>query len=157
MLYSKLSKISKVINPYNLRSKMLPSKSKGRYRKGQRQFRDKLIKKFDSKCALLGIHSKLCEAAHIYPYAECKKNYDKYNVNNGILLSATLHKAYDRNYFWIDEKTCRIKINYENLEKEGIKNLQDIGLNGFEDFYIPEIDNKEGKDYLRKRNKTIRK
>ena len=78
-------------------------------------------------------------------------------MNNGILLSATLHKAYDRNYFWIDEDTCRIKINYQNLEKDNIKDLKDIGLNGFEDFYIKEIDNKEGKEYLKKRNLDIRK
>jgi len=153
MLFKRLPKF---LNPYNLRSKLLQKKNISKYRPGQRQFREKLIKKFDSKCALLGINSKLCDAAHIFPYSECKKNNDKYNVNNGILLSATLHKAYDRNYFIIDEKTCQIKILYDNLKKDSIEDLKDIGLNGFEDFYIKELDNKEGKAYLLKRNLSIR-
>jgi hypothetical protein len=154
MIFGKLKKIGKILKPYNLRS--MAQKNKSKNRKGQSKFREQLIKKFDSKCALLGIHSKLCDAAHIFPYADCKSTNDKYNVNNGILLSATLHKAYDRNYFRIDEKTCQIKINYENLEKDDIHDLKDIGLNGFEDFYIKEIDNKEGREYLKKRNLNIR-
>lgn len=153
MLFRKLKKFK---IPYNLRSKLIQKKHKSKYRPGQRKFRDKLVKKFNDKCALLGINSKLCEAAHIYPYADCKKNKDKYNVNNGILLSATLHKAYDRNYFLIDENSCKITILYENLKKDNIDNLKDIGLNGFEHFYIKELDNKEGKAYLRKRNLSIR-
>lgn len=145
----------KFINPYNLRNKILPKKGIGKYRKGQRKFREKLIKKFDSKCALLGIDSKLCDAAHIFPFAECKNNKDKYDVNNGILLSATLHKAYDRNYFLIDENSCKIKILYDNLKKDNINSIKDIGLEGFEDHYIPELDNSEGKEFLKKRNKSL--
>ena len=91
------------------------------------------------------------------PYSDCENSNDKYDVNNGILLSATLHKAYDRNYFWIDENSCQIKINYSALAKDEIDDLKAVGLNGFEDFYVPELDNKYGKEYLRKRNESIRK
>jgi len=147
--------IKKIINPYNLRSKIINKSKIGRNRKGQRKFREKLIKKFDSKCALLGIDSKLCDAAHIFPYSECKNNKEKYDVNNGILLSATLHKAYDRNYFLIDENTCKIKILYDNLKKDNIDSIKDIGLEGFEDHYIPELDNIKGKEFLKKRNSSL--
>jgi len=163
MLFKKLKKLR---HKYNLRSSVFskPSILKKplggickKHRRGQRKFREKLIKKYDSKCALLGIHSSLCDAAHIYPYSECKSSEEKYDENNGILLSATLHKAYDKNYFWIDEKSCEIKINYPQLEKDNITDLKAVGLNGFEDFYISKLDNKLGKEYLRKRNLTIRK
>mgnify|MGYP001179765974 CR=1 FL=1 len=155
------SKLKKLKHGYNLRSSIFKNPLKKiirkRHRYGQRKFRDKLIKKYDSKCALLGIHSSLCDAAHILPYSDCENSNDKYDVNNGILLSATLHKAYDRNYFWIDENSCQIKINYSALAKDEIDDLKAVGLNGFEDFYVPELDNKYGKEYLRKRNEIIRK
>ena len=57
----------------------------------------------------------------------------------------------------IDENTCEIKINYPQLEKDEISDLKVVGLDGFEDFYISELDNKSGREYLRKRNLTIRK
>ena len=151
---------SKLKHGYKLRSSILKKSFnkiiRKKHRPGQRKFREKLIKKYDSKCALLGIHASLCDAAHILPYSECKSSQDKYDENNGILLSATLHKAYDKNYFWIDENTCQIKINYSALKKDNIENLQDIGLNGFEDFYVSKLDNKYGKEFLKKRNETKR-
>ena len=161
MILNKLKKLGKINHSYNLRSVIKnPVKSilkRNKHRRGQKKFREKLIKKYDSKCALLGIHASLCDAAHIYPYAECKHSQEKYDENNGILLSATLHKAYDKNYFWIDEETCQIKINYPQLEKDKIENLKAVGLDGFEDFYIEKLDNNYGKAYLKKRNSTIRK
>ena len=163
MIFKNLKKIR---HTYNLRSSLLPKTSifknplggiRKKHRRGQRKFRQKLIKRYDSKCALLGIHASLCDAAHIYPFAECKNSEEKYDEHNGILLSATLHKAYDKNYFWIDEETCQIKINYPQLELDNIQDLKAVGLNGFEDFYIEELDNKIAREYLRKRNLSIRK
>ena len=148
-------KIGKLVPKYNLRSTASKLIKKKRNRSGQRKFREKLKDKYQDKCPLLGIHGNLCDAAHILPYADCKKNKDKYNENNGILLSATLHKAYDRNYFIIDEKTCQIKILYENLKKEGIEDPKEIGLDGLEDFYIKELDNQEGKNFLKRRNSSL--
>ena len=163
MLFKNLKNIK---HTYNLRSKLFSRPSilknplggiRKKHRRGQQKFRAKLIKKYDSKCALLGIHASLCDAAHIFPYSECKTTEEKYDENNGILLSATLHKAYDKNYFWIDENTCEIKINYPQLEKDKITDLRSVGLNGLEDFYISKLDNKLGREYLKKRNLTKRK
>ena len=99
----------------------------------------------------IGINSSLCDAAHILPYASCNNKKDKYNVNNGILLSATLHKAYDKNYFIINENSCKIEILYNNLKKDNIKELSEIGLEGFEGHYIEELDNPEGKKFLKEK------
>ena len=160
MIFNKLKNFKKIKHSYNLRSIIKnPVQSifkRNKHRKGQKKFREKLIKRYDSKCALLGIHASLCDAAHIYPYAECKHAQEKYDENNGILLSATLHKAYDKDYFWIDEDTCQIKINYPKLKQDNIENLKAVGLDGFEDFYIEKLDNNLGKEYLKKRNTSIR-
>lgn len=157
--YMILNKLKNFRHKYNLRSSIFKNplgSIRKKNRRGQRKFREKLIKKYDSKCALLGIHSSLCDAAHIYPYSECKNAHEKYDENNGILLSATVHKAYDKNYFYIDEESCKIKINYPKLKQDNIEDLKAVGLDGFEDFYVEKLDNKYGKEYLKKRNSTIR-
>ena len=161
MILSKIRKLGNINHKYNLRSviknPVKTIKKKYKRRKDQRKFRDKLIKRYDSKCALLGIHASLCDAAHIFPHCECKTNNEKYDENNGILLSATLHKAYDKDYFWIDENSCEIKINYEKLKQDNIEDLKAVGLDGFEDYYIEELDNKTTREYLKRRNSSIRK
>jgi predicted restriction endonuclease len=126
-----------------------------RNRTGQRLYREKLINKF-GKCALEDLHPKLCEAAHILPYSDCKKKKDKYDINNGVLLSSTMHKAFDRNFFTIDEKTCKVKILENKLKEiESDFNLADFGLDKIKDKYIKLLDNEESKKYLAKRNKKL--
>jgi hypothetical protein len=132
---------------------------KKRDRNGQKGFRDKLIKKYQ-KCPLDNINYTLCDAAHILPHSECDNKLDAYNVNNGILLSSTMHKAFDRNLFTIDENTCKVKILEENILKIDnnidIKiNLEEYGLDKIKDKYIFTLDNEESKKYLKKRNELI--
>ena len=139
---------------------------KKRDRNGQKGFRDKLIKKYQ-KCPLDNINYTLCDAAHILPHSECDNILDAYNVNNGILLSSTMHKAFDRNLFTIDENTCKVKILEENILKidnkdtkdtKDIKiNLEEYGLDKIKDKYIFTLDNVESKKYLKKRNANIMK
>ena len=79
------------------------------------------------------------------------KKKEKFNINNGILLSSTLHKAFDRNYFTIDEKTCKTKIIEENIIKDDIEK-EEIKKLIKENKYIKELDNKESRIFLKKRN-----
>lgn len=126
-----------------------------RNRTGQRKFRDDLIKKF-KKCPLDNLNASLCEAAHILPYSNCKNKKEKYDINNGILLSCNMHKAFDRNLFTFDEKTCKVKILEDNIFKlDKTKNLKEFGLEKIKDKYISELDNKITKDYIKRRNKKI--
>ena len=157
---------------------------KKRDRNGQKGFRDKLIKKYQ-KCPLDNINYTLCDAEHILPHSECDNKLDAYNVNNGILLSSTMHKAFDRNLFTIDENTCKVKILEENIlkinknnidnknNKDNIDNkdnnkdnknidninikinLEEYGLDKIKDKYIFTLDNEESKKYLKKRNELI--
>ena len=48
------------------------------------------------------------EAAHIIPFSECN-NFD---INNGLLLSANLHKTFDKIHWTIDTNTnCIVVLN----------------------------------------------
>jgi hypothetical protein len=126
-----------------------------RNRTGQRKFREDLIKKFE-KCPLDNLHQSLCEAAHILPYSKCKNKKEKYDVNNGILLSCNMHQAFDRNLFTFDEKTCKVKILKDNIFKlDKTINLKDFGLDKIQDKYISELDNSKSKEFIKKRNQNI--
>ena len=125
---------------------------KKRNRTKQRAFREKLIQIYE-KCPLDNVNPKLCEAAHILPYSNCKKKKDKYNPNNGILLSCNMHKAFDSNFFTFDEKTCKLVILEENIKKiDDDCNLENFNLKDLENKYIPQLDNEESKNFLKKRN-----
>lgn len=60
----------------------------------QGKFRDELIKKYGS-CVISGIPATVCEASHIYPFCLCSPE-QQYDINNGILLNANLHKLFDK-------------------------------------------------------------
>ena len=128
------------------------SKNKKRSKRGQKRFRDKLIERY-YKCPIDNLDYTLCEACHIVPYSESKEN-QKFDVFNGILLTPTLHRIYDKNYFKIDENSCRVKIIEENIIKDNISicDIKRLVKNGK---YIPELDNPKSKEYLKIRNKNI--
>ena len=116
-------------------------------------FRKNVITSFNNKCALTNITSELCEAAHILPYKYCNK-YDKYSKYNGLLLSANMHKAFDKNYFTIDENTCKVKILFNNILSDNI-NLIDNELHNINNMYIKQLDRDEYKYFLKERNLKI--
>ena len=84
--------------------KIIETKKK---RMEQSEFRKNIIKKFNHKCIVTG---QSCldelEAAHIIPVSE-NENYD---LDNGLLLSANIHKTFDK-YLWsINPDTLMIEI-----------------------------------------------
>ena len=64
-----------------------------------------------------------------------------------------MHKAFDSNLFTFDDKTCKLIILEDNIKKinENYK-LENFGLEGLEDKYIANLDNKESKKFIKKRN-----
>ena len=70
----------------------------------QGEFRKKLIKQWDGKCVVTGIDVEpILRASHIKAYAECTDN-EKYDLNNGLLLSANIDALFDRHLITFDEK-----------------------------------------------------
>lgn len=85
-------------------------------RNDQNNFRDKIIKR-DKCCVLSNKHISECEAAHIVP-VYISSNYDP---DNGILLSASLHKNYDANLWSINPDTLMVELNEDKIKDEYFK------------------------------------
>lgn len=88
-------------------------------RQYQYKFKKKLIKKY-KQCIISNDDEDLCEAAHIIPYSESDLT-NKYDVNNGLLLSSALHKMFDDYLFTID-KNERIILSNTIMNKKSYKN-----------------------------------
>lgn len=68
-------------------------------RRGQSEFRKRLLNIFDDQCAVTGCGVKeLLEAAHIVPYAESENS----STENGIILRADIHTLFDLRLLGID-------------------------------------------------------
>jgi hypothetical protein len=75
-------------------------------RRGQKQFRDRLIKRYGSACQISGCaFPGLVEAAHLLPYSTSSDN----SAGNGILLRSDLHTLFDLGLLGIEPKTLRVK------------------------------------------------
>jgi len=122
-------------------------------RTNSREFRKDLISKYNH-CPLTNLCSNICEAAHILPYSKCIGE-EKYNVSNGILLSPNLHKMFDKNYFIIDEESCKLKILYKNISSDNI-DISTLNLKEIENMYIKQLDNPVSKQFIRRRNMLIK-
>jgi putative restriction endonuclease len=84
-------------------------------------FRRKVIIAYDRKCAVTGLQLRLVDAAHIVPVGAEGSSDD---VTNGLCLSPTYHRAYDRGLIVLTEK-------YEmqiNRKKE--RELTRLGVSG---------------------------
>lgn len=89
-------------------------------------FRRKVTSAYEQRCAITRMQLRLIDAAHILPVGVEGSNDE---VANGICLSPTYHRAYDRGLIFLDEElVARI-----NPEKE--RELVQVGLvGGLEEF-----------------------
>ncbi len=79
-------------------------------RRGQKKFRDALIKAYNGTCAVTGSKTlSVLEAAHIVPY----KGDDTNVVQNGILLRSDIHTLFDLGLLTITSKSFDVKIHQD--------------------------------------------
>lgn len=77
-------------------------------RRGQKTFRDKLLKAYEFKCAVSGCSIiEVLEAAHILPYRGDHTNH----VTNGILLRADIHTLFDLGLIKVNPNNYTIAID----------------------------------------------
>jgi HNH endonuclease len=89
------------------------------YRRGQTEFRDKLIEIYGGKCTITGCDAKeALEAAHIIPYRLDQNN----DPENGLLLRADIHTLFDLGLLAINDSDMSVILSkelngtvYENL------------------------------------------
>lgn len=77
-------------------------------RRGQKKFREELIKAYNGTCAITGSKTvSVLEAAHILPY----KGKDTDKVQNGILLRSDVHTLFDLGLLTISYDTFEVKLH----------------------------------------------
>ena len=84
-------------------------------RSNQDTFRNKLIIR-DISCVITGNDYDECDAAHIIPLLD-SNNYD---IDNGLLLTGSLHDTFDKHYWCIDPIYLTVVLNKSKI---GNKNL----------------------------------
>lgn len=80
------------------------------------------VKERYNHCIISGYHKKQCDVAHIKPFNECETIFDKYNPDNGLLLSSDIHKQFDMYLFTINPETFEVIIN------ENIQDIKDYSI-----------------------------
>jgi len=100
-------------------------------RLSQSEFRNGLIKLYGNKCVVSNNNSlEELEASHIVEV----KDGGNYDISNGLLLEANLHKTFDKYLWTINPDTLIIESNPNNITnsvKKYIGNKVDIKLNPF--------------------------
>jgi HNH endonuclease len=95
-----------------------------RVRRGQKPFRDVLIKAYGSRCAITGCDAvKALEAAHIVPFADAELDI----VSNGLLLRADIHTLFDLDLIGIEPHSLTIRLSAA-LQNTSYTTLQDRKL-----------------------------
>ena len=96
-------------------------------RKGQEQFRKKLLKTLKSQCPITLIDDKrLLIASHIKPWA-FSNSTERLDTNNGFVLSALFDKLFDQGLitFSLEKRIIVSKaLSIENMKRIGIQNNQ---------------------------------
>ena len=79
-----------------------------RVRRGQRAFRDNLLRAYENRCSITGEGpEEVLEAVHIVPHAESGIN----ELDNGLLMRADLHYLFDDGLLSINSETRNIELD----------------------------------------------
>lgn len=99
-------------------------------RVNQSVFREIVLSNYETKCAITGIDvPELLFASHIIPWS--KNENERLNPENGICLSGTFDKAYDKGFIGID-------LNYKILISDKLKKYSK------KEYYKTEFEKYEG-------------
>lgn len=97
-----------------------------RQRRGQRKFRDALMKRYASRCVVTDCAlADVLEAAHIWPYRGEGDNHPE----NGLLLRADVHTLFDLDLLAINPETLVIELAPVLMQTDAYAALQGRALN----------------------------
>jgi len=100
---------------------------------GQQLFREKLMKRFDSKCIIDPDNYNLptdCEACHIIPVHK----FNDYNINNGLFMNKLVHEYFDRYELSINPDSNKIELKGKAMEQNQLKRLDGKIINILEEY-----------------------
>ena len=117
-------------------------------RRGQSEFREKLLKKYGC-CLTIGCNAKeALEAAHVKAYASGGRNH----LSNGLLLRSDIHTLFDVGMISIDSQHWVIKIS-NSLKETSYEELSEKKV--FYSTVLSQLLDKNAKDALNFRLKNI--
>lgn len=83
-----------------------------RVRRGQRKFRDHLLKSQGALCAFTGTApDRVLEAGHLYSYAQLGEHHE----HGGLLLRRDIHRLFDDGWLAVDPASLKVSV-YDELE-----------------------------------------
>jgi len=112
------------------------------------KFKKCVKERYDECCIITGNEIEMCDIAHIVPFSKGTE-YEKYDVNNGIILSSELHKLFDKKILKINQETLMIEIAPEKLQNT---------KNSYNKFHNTKLRcdlNAQTKEYLRRFNNNL--
>ncbi len=132
--------INELLNTTDI-SKETIDKNKLKMREARQdyQFKQDIKKFYNEKCIITDADIEECSICHIKPLYECNDD-EKYDYRNGIILSESLHRLFDKYLFSINPDTLEIVIS-KNIQNKNL--LINNYINKF--VYI----NLESMDYLK--------
>lgn len=80
------------------------------------EFKKSVKKIYNEKCVITNVDIDECSICHIKPCSESNDG-EKYDYNNGLILSESLHRLYDKFLFTIDPETFEIVIS-DNIKNK---------------------------------------
>ena len=80
------------------------------------EFKNIVKKIYNQKCVITNVDIDECSICHIKAYSE-SNNEEKYDHNNGIILSESLHRLYDKFLFTINPEIFEVIISYSIKNK----------------------------------------
>jgi len=84
-------------------------------RRGQKKFRESLLKAYNRKCAITNSHViETLDAAHIFPYKGDSTN----NIQNGVLLRTDIHTLFDLGLITIHPDKFEVIVSKRLLNSE---------------------------------------
>lgn len=105
-------------------------------RRGQGQFRDNLIQ-IEKACRLTHVDDhRLLVASHIKPWRSCETNFERLDGNNGLLLTPTMDRLFDRRYLTFENNGDVVlseRILPETYERVGLIVDKKINVGAFKE------------------------
>jgi hypothetical protein len=145
-LYEKMTELHPIkkieFAMYNLFGYIYNETREKEIRHDQNSFRNDLIKRY-TNCLITSSPELLCEACHIIPHSECEDKY-KYDVDNGLLFRADLHKLFDSKKFKINPNTFEIEFSDNILNNKSYNeyhkyNKKILNINKNSAYFLREI------------------
>lgn len=79
-----------------------------RVRRGQRNFRNDLLKKYSGNCAFTGsAPDRVLEAGHLYSYAKLGEHHE----HGGLLLRRDIHRLFDDGWLAVNPETLKVDVS----------------------------------------------